>query len=198
MALGNVYNDNKNLPHYTSRKEAGIGKEEPFYKNLGHITIIPPAPIQAIAQDFLTAAVTKISGLEFEPSTGSPVEQIYRGATRSYAGGKLETTTLDLDLNFNNNLNEANQLYVYKILRAWAHLIHDPQTGRRGLKINYTGSGIIEYHNREGDIFWRATLGDIWISGGIPSIWEVDYSAGDHVNLDGIKFRCDYWVEEYA
>lgn len=190
--MPNVFDNNKNLAHYTSRKEAGTGKEEPVYQNNFIANIIPPAGISG--GDLLTAQVINISGINTNP--GSPaVEQTYRGATRSYASGNLEQTTNDLTLNFNLNLNESNQLYVYNILRAWKKKIHDPETGRKGLKKDYVGQIIVEQFNRPGDIFRRITYFDCFITSPLPEI-NGDYTSGDLINLEGVVFRSDAWTEE--
>ena len=192
MAKNNVFSNSKNLPHYTSRKEAGIGKEEPVYANGFIATIIPPAGISG--GDLLTAQVLNISGVNTNP--GSPaVTQNYRGAERSFASGILEQTTNDLTLNFNLNLNEANQLYVYNIIRAWKKRIHDPETGRKGLKKDYVGQIIVEQFNRVGDIFRRVTYYDCWLTSPIPEI-NGEYTSGDLINLEGCVFRSDAWKED--
>lgn len=196
MALGNVFDDSKNLPHYTSRKESGIGKEEPIYGNMYNVVIIPP-PLVAASGDLLNAHVTSIGGINVYPET-APVEQTYRGATRSFASGLLEPTTNDLSLNFTENLNEAGQRYVYKILRDWKRLIHNPETGERGLKRDYADAQIIlEMHDRAGDIFERITFFDCFITSPLQEL-ELDSTNGEPLPLEGIIFRSDYFRSEYS
>ncbi len=190
--MSNVFDNAKNLPHYTSRKEAGIGKEEPVYSNNFIVTIIPPTGVGN--GDLLNAHVQKIEGMSTNP--GSPVvEQNYKGATRSYASGLLEQTVNDLTMGFTANLNDSNQLYTYKILKAWKNRIHDPETGSRGLKKDYVGQIIVEQFNRNGDVFRRVTYYDCWISSALSEI-SGDYTSGDLIPLDGIVFRSDAWKEE--
>ena len=190
--MANIYDNAKNLPHYTSRKEAGIGKEEPIYSNNFVVTIIPPTGVGN--SDLLNAHIQKIEGMSTNPGTEA-VTQNYKGATRSYASGLLENSTNDLTLGFTANLNESNQFYIYKILKAWKNRIHDPETGRRGLKKNYTGQIIVEQFNREGDVFRRVTYYDCFITSALPEVGG-DYSSGDLIPLDGIVFRSDAWKEE--
>lgn len=198
MAIGNVFNADRNLPHYKSRREAGIGKEEPIYSNLWLATIIPPPLIQqSNAGDLLNAQVTSVGGLETDKGAGT-VEQVYRGAQRSYAGAFPESTVLDLTFNFNYNQNSSNQLYVYKILRDWAYLVHNPITGTRGKKVDYVGQCIIEYHDRAGDIYRRVTCYDMFPTEGVPDIGELVYEGGDIMNLEGIAFRSDYYEVQDA
>lgn len=196
MALGNVFNEAKNLPHYSSRRESGIGKEEPVYGNMFLVTIIPP-PLVAATGDLLNAHLTNIGGINLHPET-PVVEQIYRGATRSFASGLLEPTTNDLTLSFTENLNEGGQRYVYKILREWKRLIHNSETGERGLKRDYADSQIIlEMHDRAGDIFQRITFFDCFITSPLVE-QELDFTNGEPLALEGITFRSDYFREELS
>lgn len=197
MAFGNVYQE-RNLPHYTSRKEAGIGKEEPFYTNTWIATIIPPAGVGfPNAGDLLGAQITSIGGMAIDFAAGT-VQQVYRGAQRTYAGAFPEQTNLEISCNFNLNQNEGKQLYIYRILKQWNNLIFDPLTGRRGLKADYTGQMIMEYHDRAGDIFKRIKMYDVFITGGLPELGEMVYEGGDILNLEGITFNADYFEDENA
>lgn len=196
MALGNIFDEVRNLPHYTSRAEAGIGKEEPVYANMFLVTIIPP-PLVASTGDLLNAHLTNIGGINLHPET-EVAEQTHRGATRSFAGGLLSPTTNDLTVSFTENLNESNQRYVYKILRDWKRLIHNPETGERGLKRDYANSQIIiEQHDRTGEIFQRITFFDCWISSPLVE-QELDFTNGELLALEGITFRSDYFRETLA
>ncbi len=187
--MANIFDNNKNLPHYNSRKEAGLGKEEVVYKNNFVATIIPPAGIGN--SDLLTAQVTSISGNKVSPSN-APVTQTYRGAERSYANGKLDQTFLDITLNFNLNLNESNQLYIYNQLLDWAYRVHNPETGQRSIKRDYIGQIITEQFDRAGNIFHRVFYYDCFPTSGLNAL-EGDYSSGDIINLEGVVFRTDAW-----
>lgn len=190
--MANVYDDSRNLPHYTSNKESGIGKEDPVYQNMFIVTFITPDGVSGA--DLLSKAVTSFSGGLTNPGTGV-VEQTFRGATRSFAEGKLEQTTADLTFNFNLNINEGGSMYIYKILRAWSYKKHNPITGTRGKKEDYVGSIIVEWHDRDGFVFKRDFYLDCWLQSGLPSL-DGDHSSGDIINLEGIVFRCDSYTEE--
>ena len=112
--------------------------------------------------------------------------------------GLLSSTVNDLSINFTENLNEAGQRYVYKILRDWKRLIHNPETGERGLKRDYADAQIIlEMHDRAGDIFERITFYDCFITSPLQDL-SLDFTAGDPMPLEGITFRSDYYRTEYA
>jgi hypothetical protein len=197
MALGNAFDD-RNLPHFTSRKEAGIGKEEPLYVNCFIITFIPPAALQAKSGDLLMAQTKTISGLVFDKEV-SKVQQSYRGAKRNFAAGFVDDSTLEFTCSFNLNQNEAKQVYIRDILKRWKRLIYDPTTGRRGLKANYVGSAIIEYFDRAGDIFERFTVHNVFpISAVAGESYDGDYDSTEIRGGIEMTFCADYHTEETA
>lgn len=196
MALGSIFSNERNLPHYTSRKEAGIGKEEPIYSNLALVTIIPPP--QLGSGDLLQAQLTSVSGIS-TAKVPAVFEQFYRGATRSFAGGKVDNTAFDITLNFNMNLNSSGQNYIWKQLRNWIYLIDNRITGTKGKKVDYVGQAIIEYHDRPGDIFRRVRLFDIFPNTELNALNDMDLIGdGSLKNIESFGFRVDYFEEEDA
>jgi hypothetical protein len=91
------------------------------------------------------------------------------------------------------NLNDANELYVYKTIRDWFRLVYNPLTGEQGLKKDYIGTLIVTNFNRKGDIFWQRTFHDCIPKGDIPEL-GLDYGGGDKVDMD-VAFRSDWWEE---
>lgn len=199
VSLGNVYKDQKYsvyLPHFT-QSEQSVNLDEPVYQSLFIAVVTLPASIQnGDTQKHLTAQLKSISGIVIDPGS-DVVEQKYRGATRSFAGGVPSTTTVDLSLNFNLNLNGQNQLETYKLLQAWNTLIHNPLTGVKGLKKDYVGSISLAAYNRAGDIFMQADFPVAFLSGGLPE-FSFDAEANDIISLDGITFRADYYNYVFA
>lgn len=199
VSLGNVYQDRKYstyLPHAT-QSEQTMDLDEPMYQSMYVALVTLPQSIQnADTQKHLTAQLKSISGLVIDPGS-AVVEQSYRGAKRSFAGGVPDSTTVDLSLNFNLNLNRQNQLQTYKLLQRWNALIHDPLTGIKGLKKDYIGSIEVSAYNRPGDIFMRVNFPMVFLSGGLPE-FSFDSDANDIVNLDGIAFRGDYFTYEFV
>lgn len=195
MALGNVFQtDSRNLPLYKSRPESGIGRFEPVYDNLFVAQIIPPASIQS-DRDIMSAYCKEVSGISLYKAL-DPITQSYRGATRSYAPGGTGETHVDLTMSFTQNVNSSNQLHIYKVLKEWKNLVYNPNTGTRGLKIEYAdGTVILDIHNRKGDVLMRITFFHVFITG---ELWNMSFNAegGELVNLDGITFRSDLWTAE--
>ena len=178
------------LPHY-SKSTASSNNYEPVQGNLFEVTFIPPAGIDG---GILLEHVNNVSGLDALNPAIEPVGQKYKFSDRSYAGMPGQTF-VDVAVNFSLNLNNANEFYVYKILRDWYKRMYDPQTGEMGVKNDYVGQLIIVQHNRPGDIFRKVTLKDAFISGNPTGLDSLDYTAPDPLTLD-ITWRSDHWKEE--
>ena len=178
------------LSHFLNSK-AATKYYEPMYQNLFEVTILPPASISG--GELLIEHVNKIGGL-MQDKGSEVVEQKYKWATRSYASGVPTGTTVDLTVDFSVNLNDANELYVYKTLRDWFRLIYNPLTGEQGLKKDYVGTLVVTNYNRAGDIFWQRTFHDCFPTGDIGELAS-DYSGGEKVDMPDIKFRSDWWEE---
>ena len=178
------------LSHFLNSK-AATKYYEPFYQNLFEVTVLPPSTVSG--GEILIEHINKIAGLAQDKGT-EIIEQKYKWATRSYASGVPTGTTVDLALDFSLNLNDANELYVYKTLRDWWRIIWNPLTGEQGLKKDYVGTIVVTNFNRKGDIFWQRTFHDCVPSGDLPA-FDLDYSAGEKLEFAGITWRCDWWEE---
>ena len=179
------------LPHYRNSK-AAMNKFEPVYNAQFEITLQPPAAVSDWS--LVMEQVLKVGGVEVNKQP-AVVEQKYKSAKRSFAGGMVDDTTIDVSLDFEVNLNDANSMYVYKALRKWCDLIYDPLTGRMGLKKDYTGGPmIINYFNKNGDIFRQIKIPTCFPTSPITPI-ESDFGNNDIYRITGFTLRCDYWEE---
>jgi hypothetical protein len=177
------------LPHYLNSK-ASTKRYEPFYQNLFEVTILPPATVSG--GSILLEHVNKISGLAQDRGSDK-ITQKYKFAERSYASGVPTGTTTEPSIEFSLNLNDANELYVYKTIRNWWRLVFNPLTGQQGLKKDYVGSIIVTNYNRKGDIFWQRTFHECTPQGDLPEL-TADYSAGESVTME-VKWISDWWEE---
>ena len=183
------------LPHYKTAK-AAMKNYEPIYQNLFEVKIIPPAAARA-GSELLLQHVMSISGLNQDKLPSEVLQQSYKFAKRSYAkSGPDDTTVSDIKIKFSLNLNDANEMYIYKTLRNWWRLIYNPLTGEQGLKKDYSGDAaiIVTNYNRAGDIFWQRTFHAIIPKGDLPEL-PLDYSNGDAVEEFEVGFVSDWWEE---
>lgn len=177
------------LPHY-SNSQAAINLFEPVYLNQFEVQIFPPAAVGG--GDLLLEHVKSISGLTLD-KTPEPVFQKYKFAKRNYAGGKPATTYLDINMNFNVNLNETNSMYVFKTLRQWSDLIYNPLTGAMGLKRDYVGSMVISIFNKQGDVYRRVRCIDCFPTKPISAM-SLSYDEGEALyEISQFGWAVDYF-----
>jgi hypothetical protein len=185
------------LPHYRN-SSAGMNKYEPVYLNLFEITLQPPAGLPNWNTPLLMEQVIKVTGLDVDKTPPAGVTQTYKGWTRSYANSKLDQTFVDIAVDFEVNLDDANSMYMYKGLKAWCTRVFDPLTGAMSLKKDYAGGPmVIESYNRQGDVFRRYTFDVVWPTTNINAI-EFDYASTDKYTISGFTFRADYWNDTTA
>ncbi len=178
------------LPHYQNSLSA-INRFEPVYLNQFEVNVIPPGPVAGGA--ILLEQVVSIGGLDVDKNP-SFVAQKYKFAKRNYAGGKPDTTTLDVAIKFTVNLDDANSMYVFKTLRQWTDLIYNPLTGAQGIKADYTGTIIVSVFNKNGDVFRRITLRDCFPLKAIDPM-ELEYTNGTTLYEINMTWAVDYWED---
>ena len=179
------------LPHYRNSK-AAMAQYEPVYMAQFEVTLQPPAAVTGWT--LVMENVLKVGGVDVN-RLPAVVEQKYKSAKRSFAGGMNDNTTVDITLDFEVNLDDNNSAYVYKALRKWCDLIYDPLTGRMGLKRDYTGGPmIINYFNKAGDIYRQVRFASVFPTTPLPKI-DSDFNNNDVYRLAGFTLRADYWEE---
>jgi len=179
------------LPHYRNSK-AAMQKFEPVYNAQFEVLLTPPAAVTGWT--LVMENVIKVGGIEVN-KVPAVVEQKYKSAKRSFAGGIVDDTSINITLDFEVNLDDSNSAYVYKALRKWCDLIYDPLTGRMGLKKDYAGGPlIINYFNKAGDIFRQVKAPVVFPTTPITPI-ESDFTNNDIYRISGFTLRADYWEE---
>lgn len=176
------------LPHYQNSINS-VNKFEPVYLNQFEVNVIPPAAVAG--GPVLLEHVVSVTGLDVDKNP-SFVSQKYKFAKRNYAGGKPDTTTLDLGLKFTVNLDDANSMYVFKTMRQWTDLVYNPLTGAQGIKADYTGTIVVSVFNKSGDVFRRITLKDCFPLKAIDPM-ELEYVNGTTLYEINMVWAVDYW-----
>jgi hypothetical protein len=185
------------LPHFTNSR-AAISNFEPVYLNQFEVLINPPAGIVDASTTFngegiLAQQVKSITGLAVDIAPAQTVNQNYKFATRRYAGGEPSQSDMTLTMEFEVNLNDANSMTVYKILRQWSDLIYNPLTGAMGIKSDYVGSMSISIFNKRGDVFRRIRIPSCFLSEAINPM-ELDYEQATIYTIT-TSWVCDYWED---
>lgn len=189
------------LPHIQN-STAGRNKFDPVHSSLFEVRFTIPDALRArFGKDeiLLTEHVTKVSGLSAlnrAPGTGT---QKFMGTDRSYIQPKLDNTRAELEIEFTLNLRDDVDNYIYKLLRAWAALGYDLNTGARSLKREYCADWLnIAVANRHGDIFHEIIFKDVMVNGDLGGYLEsLDYDSSDAATVS-LKLVSDWWMETMA
>lgn len=184
------------LSHYRYSRTSR-SKFEPLYLNLFTVQIELPPAIGSGEENtnLVLEGIQKISGLQSHSFPTSPVAQHFKWAARRFSGAKPETTTMDISLDFEVNLDNAQSAYVLKTLRKWCDLQYDPLTGRQGLKVEYTAPWmLITMTDRANRPYWQWKCYDVFPMSQLPAP-ELDYQSDEVYRITGFTLACDWWDE---
>ncbi len=179
------------LPHFDN-STAATNYYEPIFLNQFEVIITPPATITGPNDGLLVEHVTKITGLPELTGVGT-VDQYYKFAKRTFAAGTPKQTDAQLTIDFEVNLNEDNDAYVYNKMRAWGDLTFDPLNGRQGLKVDYIGEIYVAIFNKAQDIFREFRFSPAYLTGNLNEM-SLDYKSDALYKLTA-KFQCDSFKE---
>jgi len=189
------------LPHYDNSVSARRNFDPAYLNQFEVIFTFPTLLGQGDDQEtgnavgVLTEQVKKISGIP-EITPNATVEQFYKFAKRTFAAAKPEDTTAELELDFEINLNAANENFVYNQLRNWSDIIFNPLNGDQGLKVEYAGSMTVIIYNKRGVIYRQFDFAPVYPMEPFNSM-ELDYTSEDIYVLT-TKFKADAWKEKRA
>ena len=186
------------LPHFKN-STAGPGKYEPIYLNQFEVIITPPPAVSGkigFGNNLMLEHVLKVTSLpEYAGSGSAVVIQNYKFSQRTYAPAKPAQTYHQFTIDFEVNLNNANDMYIYNALRAWADLIYNPLTGRQGLKTDYADASIqVTQFNRAGLIFRDFMFSPVFIGPNKMTETVLDYTSEGIYKLTA-QFTADSYTE---
>ena len=186
------------LPHFKN-STAGPGKYEPIYLNQFEVIITPPPAVSGkigFGNNLMLEHVLKVTSLpEYAGSGSAVVIQNYKFSQRTYAPAKPAQTYHQFTIDFEVNLNNTNDMYIYNALRAWADLIYNPLTGRQGLKTDYADARIqVTQFNRAGLIFRDFMFSPVFIGPNKMTETVLDYTS-DGIYKLAVQFTADSYTE---
>jgi hypothetical protein len=186
------------LSHFKNSR-AATELFEPVYQNLFTVQISMPVGVGSTEENtnLLLENVISIGGLQSNSFPDSPAAQKYKWAARRFAGAAPATTTMDLALDFEVNLDSANSsAYVLKTLRKWNDLVYDPLTGRTGIKTDYVAPWmLITMYDRAAKPFWQWKCYNVFPMSAIAGP-ELNYQEGTELyRITGYTIACDQWDE---
>ena len=184
------------LPHFRNSR-ASQELFEPIYQNMFTVQISMPPGVGSTDENtnLLLENVRGVGGLLSNSFTTDPVSQNYKWAVRRYAGAKQDTTTMDVELEFEVNLDKTPSAYVLKTLRKWNDLVYDPLTGRTGLKADYVAPwALVTLYDRAANPYWQWKCYNVFPTTAIPAP-ELSYQSEDIYRIEGYGLAVDSWDE---
>ena len=188
------------LPHL-SNSQAGVHKYDPVNKSIFEVYFTLPEPLRAqFGKDeiILTEHVLNVSGLDALYRAPETDVQKFMGTDRSYINPTIGETRANIEIEFSLNLRNGTDNYIAKLLRAWATLGYDMNTGARSLKKDQCAEWLkISIANRAGDIFQEIVFKDVMMNGALEIDGGLDYTVDDALTCKA-KFVSDWWTENVA
>lgn len=188
------------LPHIQN-SVAGRNKYDPVHSDIFEVRFTVPEPLRnTYGKDelLLSEHVLKITGLDAlnrAPGTGT---QKFMGTDRSYINPKLDNTRAEIGITFSLNLRDDTDNYIYKLMRAWAALGYDINTGARSLKRDYCADWMeVSIANRAGDIYQDVIFKDVMMADSVTGLDEYNYDTAEAAQLE-TKFVSDWWTDNMA
>ena len=185
------------LPHITN-SEAGRNLYDPYHNCLFEVYFTLPQLLRAqFGQDeaLLTEHVVKVSGMDALDKGPETLTQQYQGTTRTYVKPKVDDTSAEITVEFNLNLRNGVDNYIYKLFKAWKNLNYDLETGTIVLKKDYVAEWLrVCIANRAGDVIREIVFKDVMLKGSLEGLDELDYSSNEPQQLS-ITFVSDWWKE---
>ena len=195
------------LPHFKN-STAGPARYEPVYLNQFEVIIIAPPAVSGklgFTQNLTLEHVKTVGPLPelAGNAAGQLVTQRYKFAERAYAAPRPQTTLHKFTIDFELNLNNTNDNYIYNAFRAWADLIYNPMTGQQGLKVDYAGTTAdaasvqVTMFNRTGAIFREFVFSPVFLDTTKFNETTLDYSLDGSAGIASltVPFIADRYVE---
>lgn len=178
------------MPGYHFKNSRASTKlDEPVYLTKFYtIWVLPPALRAKYGNTaVIDEQLKKIGGLNADKLPES-ISQAYRFHKRRFAGSVVETN-IDLDMNFEVNVDENGLVYPYNMFKDWCKLIYDPNTGNQSIKKDYVGQCTIQIHDKLGKVL-REVYFPIVFPIEPPNAWDLDFTNEAHYEM-GMKFAAE-------
>ena len=188
------------LPHLKN-SQAGVNLMDPVHKSIFEVYFTLPESLRAeFGKDeiLLSEHVLNVSGIDALYRAPETDVQKFMGTDRSYIKPTIGETRAQIEIEFSLNLRNGTDNYIAKLLRAWAALGYDINSGKRVLKKDYCAEWLkISIANRAGDIFQEIVFKDVMMNGALEIDGGLDYTADDALQCKA-KFVSDWWEEKVA
>jgi hypothetical protein len=178
------------FPHVTN-SEAAVKKFEPVVSSNFNAHFVLMGKLKEALGDysFLREYIKSVTGLFIEKA-GGIIEGGYKTTKFRYDSNEKETF-YDVEVQFFNFLDNDSKMKVYNSLIAWSRFKHNPMTGEKTLKKDYSDAMlIVEKFNRDGTIYWKRSGHHVFPMNDIDD-QPADYTNHEMLELS-VTFNVDY------
>lgn len=207
MEKNNIWQAAGSVPHIKS-VEAATNKYDPVHSSLFALQFSYPDNMPQLTGtgvsdivNILPQQVTTVSGLDALQRTVQAGSQKFYGVDVSYLNPVLDNTFAEFTIEFNLNINDAQDVYVLSFFKAWSKLgyglANDAYAGQRKLKKDYTASELFVWQaNRDGFIWREVKFINVMLTN-VTGLDSLDYTNNEPAKLT-CTFRADEWMENFA
>lgn len=187
------------LPNIRNVQAASLtNPADPMHASIFEVAFSIPAGVKGVAQTdvaVLTEQVTTVSGLDALQKTPAAGQQKFLGVDVSYLNPTLDNTYAEITVEFNLNLRNVTDAYVFRVFKAWQKLNYDLATGARVLMKDYTADFLtIKEANRDGTVWRKVDFRKVMMTS-CTGLDALDYTNNEARKLS-VVFRSDLWDEE--
>ena len=188
------------LPHITNVK-AGMERWDPMHESIFQISFTVPYVLQGEynQEELLTLSqqVVSVSGLDNIQKPLQMYKMKYLGVDVAFFVPTLEDSSIDFTVEFNLNIRDISDAYVFKLFKQWLRLIHNMSTGVVPLIAQARADSMtILEANRDGTVWRQVVFKNIVITQ-ITGLDKLDYTSSEIRKLN-VTFHADYWDETTA
>lgn len=187
------------LPHHQNT-QSGANRHDPMHSAIFEVYFTLPDAIRSeFAQDeaYMTEQVTDVQGLDALNKAVGAGSQKFMGVDVSFLNPTHDTTYCEFTINFNLNIRNHTDAWLFKIFKAWVDLGYDLSDGTRNLMVDYVSESVrVAEANRNGEI-WRAYIFHKVMIIGQTGLDTLNYTDNEPRKLS-ITFRSDYWDDDLA
>lgn len=184
------------LPHVKNVK-AAIERWDPVYQSIFIVAFSVPSSMAGEYDQeelhILSQQVISVSGLDNLQQSVKTYTQKYLGVDVAFFNPVIDNTGIDYSIQFNLNIRNYSDVYVFKLFKQWINLIHSISTGVMALKGQTYGRMTILEANRDGTIWRQVVLKNVVVTE-VKGMETLDYTSSD-VRILTVSFHADYWDE---
>lgn len=187
------------LPH-VKNVQSGVNRYDPNHSSIFEVYFTLPEAIKSqFAEDeaILTEQVISVNGLAALMKNTAVGKQRFMGVDVSHSAPVIDETRATITIEFNLNLRNVTDNFVFKVFMAWKNLNYNLNDGTRTLKSDYVADNLrIAEANRDGTIWRSYVFHDVFINE-MSGIDSLSYDDNEPRKLS-VSFVADYWDDDIA